>query len=95
MSRISPHPLFDIWTADEAAECLDGLPNSVQEYLWNHIVPLMPSLYLPDGEARYEEPVHGLNSLRKFWSRLPKEYQRQLNAAAIRNDEHIASLKGS
>jgi hypothetical protein len=86
MSRVRPHPLFDIWTADEAAECLEGLPNVVQDFLWNNIVPLQPSKYDQFGEPRYEEPVPGLNSLRKFWSKLPQEYQRQLNKAAERQE---------
>lgn len=94
--RVKSHPLFDIWTADEAAECLPNLPNSVQDFLWNNIVPLQPSHYLPSGEVRYEEPVPGLNSLKKHWSKIPPEYQRQLNQAAERQEapyrEFIAGI---
>ena len=70
--RISPDPLFALWRADKAAECLT-LPDAVYTFLWNEIVPLQPPMQ--DLEC---SPA----PLKKHWNKLPEEYKRQLNAAA-------------
>jgi len=89
MSRVRPHALFDIWRADEAAECLEGLPPPVCTFLWEHIVPLQrQNTHDPDHPNFEEEPTYH-SPLKQFWSRLPLEYQRQLNAAAERQDQKI------
>jgi hypothetical protein len=81
MSRIKRHGLFTCWRADEVAECLDGVPDSIYRFLWERIVPLQEPIHTNDGEARFEEPTFD-SPLSKFWNKLPEEYKRQLNRLA-------------
>jgi len=81
MSRIKRHGLFTCWRADEVAECLDGVPDSIYRFLWERIVPLQEPIHTNDGEARFGEPTFD-SPLSKFWNKLPEEYKRQLNRLA-------------
>ena len=82
--KIKPHPLFAIWRADEAAECLEGVSRETYRHLWNVIVPLQPKPREDREEPTYEYP------LRTYWSQVPHSMRRELNAAA---DKHEAEYR--
>lgn len=75
---MKPDALFSFWTADTAAECLDGLPAETSAFLWNDIVPRMGAKVWRE-EPTYEKP------LAKYWRLIPLEHKRALNAAARRH----------
>ena len=78
---IPPNPLFTIWRADEAAECLD-LPDSVYSKLWTVIVPLQGEVTANDGSW----------CLKKYWSKLTIREQIELNIAAVKHQKEVERL---
>jgi hypothetical protein len=82
--KIKPHPLFAVWRADEAAECLT-VSEETYLHLWNKIVPLQPKPREEREEPTYEYP------LKTFWSQVPHAMRRELNQAA---DKHEAEYRG-
>ena len=77
--RIKPHALFEVWSPDEVAECLDGI-GDLYSKIWNEIVPLY------DGKSRSEVPDDfGSRCLKKYWSKFTDDEKLQLNACAQRH----------
>lgn len=85
--RVRPHPLFSVWRADEAAECLP-LNESTYRFLWNTIVPLQPKLREDREEPTYEYP------LRNYWSQVPPAIRRELNQAAAKHEAEYMTIVG-
>ena len=75
---LRPNPLFTIWRADEAAECLD-LPDEVYKKLWREIVPLQGEVIANDGSW----------NLAKYWRRLTLKEQIALNIAAVKHQKEM------
>lgn len=74
-NAIKPDALFTFWSADEAAECLDGLPTETSSFLWREIVPRMGAKVFRE-EPTYEKP------LADYWRFIPTGHRRALNEAA-------------
>lgn len=78
----TPNDLFDVWSPDQVAECLDGVPTELYSKIWNEIVPLY------DGQERSEVPDDfGKRCLKNYWDKFTEEEQNQLNAAAEAHDK--------
>ncbi len=73
-----PHNLFDVWSADEVAECWAGIGNTdLYCKLWNEIVPEYANL------PRSEVPDDfGRRCLAKWWHKFTEAEQIVLNNAA-------------
>lgn len=70
------HGLFEVWSPDEAAECLSGISDSTYSHLWEFVAEY-------DDVPRSEVPDDfGDRCLSRFWDRLSEEEQKELNAAA-------------
>lgn len=78
--RIKPHALFEVWSPDEVAECLDGIGNtSIYSKIWNEIVPLY------DGKPRSEvNDDFDRRCLKKYWNKFTDEEKLLLNSCAER-----------
>ena len=76
---IKPNGLFTVWTADQVAECLDGVPMELYRKLWNEIVPLQDG---PNPNIEDMGPEVGDDTLSAFWDKLTNEEQATLNRAA-------------
>jgi hypothetical protein len=83
--RIKPHSLFNVWSPDEAAECLPGIGNTdLYTKIWRDIVPLY------DGQPRSEVPDDfGNRCLKKYWNKFTDEEKVRLNEAAEAQERMI------
>jgi len=73
---IECHGLFEVWSPDEVAECLEGIPADLYKKLWSIV-----SEY--DSLPRSEVPDDfGSRCLAKWWGKFTAEEQTNLNAAA-------------
>ena len=82
---ILPHPMFDVWTADQVAECLDGAfsaPGGLYAALW----ALAPAKRPYDVEDNGPADVIGVSCLAEMWAALSAEHQTVLNALAREHD---------
>jgi len=70
-----PHDLFKYRTADEVAECWEGVTSSLYKALWNDVVHTMSFAEVEDDGER--------NVLANFWDRLSNDHQVELNDLAI------------
>ena len=78
-TTIKPHEMFEFWTPDEVAECLD-VGDDIYCKLW----ALLPEYNGPrDPEYPDEKWVDGL---KRFWDRFTPDEQRRLNGAAEKRD---------
>ncbi len=75
-----PHDLFKYRTADEVAECWDGVTASLYKALWNDVVHVMP--FLNHGEDDTPD-FEDTNVLANYWDRLSDEHQVELNELAL------------
>lgn len=81
MAKIRPHGLFDVWSPDTVAECLDGIGDDIYRFLWNDLVPLY------DGKKRSEwNDDFSRRCLAKYWSKVPEEFKTRLNDAATAHE---------
>ncbi len=77
------HSLFDVWSPDEAAECLPGLSDSTCSALWDLVAEY-------DDRPRSEVPDDfGSRCLSLWWDRLTEAQQEEVNAAAVRFNEDL------
>jgi len=82
---MKPHPLFQVWTPDEVAECLEGVGNSpLYSKLWSLV-----RLYEKRAEGLEFEcpPDPGFNCLADFWRHLTIAEKDQLNMLAEQQDQ--------
>lgn len=80
MSAIRPHGLFTVWSPDQVAECIDGIPQELYVRLWD-IVPEYddkPRSEVPDD---FEE-----RCLARWWDRFTEGEQLLLNDLATRDE---------
>lgn len=78
-TTVSPHHLFNVWSPDSVAECMDGVPKALYAKLWNEIVPMY------DGKRRSEwndDFSSFCLSRPEFWGKLKTSEQLVLNALA-------------
>jgi acyl carrier protein phosphodiesterase len=72
---VVPHALFNVWSPDEVAECVEGVPPELSRKLWE-LVPV-------SDKARSEVPDDFSDfCLARTWSKLTPDEQTQLNALA-------------
>lgn len=76
----APHALFSVWSPDEVAECLEGVPPDVGRRLWG-----LARHYA--GRPRSEVPDDfGERCLSLWWGELPEGDRALLNSLAERQD---------
>lgn len=76
-----PHPLFSVWSPDQVAECLEGVPQELYGKIWNEIVPLyanQPHSEVPDDFSR--------RCLKKYWTKFTLKEQIALNILAVKHE---------
>lgn len=75
----APHDLFKYRSADEVAECWDGVSASLYKALWNDVVHVM-TYRMPgeDDAPEFEEQ----STLARYWDRLSEDHQVELNDLA-------------
>ena len=80
---IKPHTLFNYWSADEVAECLDGVPNELYHILWSitKVVSNTPGLDYREVPDSFD---HCLGRPGNGWEKLAGEHQLLLNSLAKR-----------
>jgi hypothetical protein len=78
--KIQPHPLFKLHTADEVAECWEGVPEALYLKLWNVIVPKQKEI--PNREDNGPADVIGIGNLAAHWKLLTDDEQKLLNGLA-------------
>ena len=73
---MKPEALFEVWSADEVAECLPGVSEEDYKMLWGVVdtATLPPPGETPD--TCFER------SLSKSWDRVPDDAKARLNALA-------------
>ena len=82
---MKPHPLFNVWSPDEVAECLPGVTNEDYNLLWETVASLPKNISeMPDCFAE--------RAVKNIWSRLPKDAQARLNALAEAQNAKEADL---
>jgi len=81
-----PHELFNYRSADEVAECWDGVSPELYKALWNDVVHVMP--FTETGEDDTYD-FDDKNVLSRFWHLLSEDHQRELNALAV--EEAVAA----
>jgi len=72
---IKPHELFKYWRADQVAECMSGVPDSLYLTLWNEIIP-------HQSDEFQETPEAGFEALANYWHLLSETDQTLLNTLA-------------
>lgn len=78
---ISPHTIFKIWSADEVAECLEGVDDELYKKLWSIVIPRRKR------DFDYSE-VHddfSYRCLARSWDKLTIGEQRRLNELAAKS----------
>ncbi len=76
---IKPNEIFELYRADEVAECWRGVPEHLYRTLWNDIVPVQ--------EPLGEYPEVGVAALSLYWHLLSESNQDLLNSIASLNDD--------
>jgi hypothetical protein len=80
-ARAEPHGLFDVWSPDTCAECLDGMSVELYKKIWNDIVPLyedQPRSEVPDDFDR--------RCVAKFWDKFTDAERAELNRLAAASE---------
>jgi len=86
----APHGLFDVWSPDQAAECLEGISTALYARIWNDIVPLY------EDQPRSEVPDDfGERCTAKYWAMFTAAERAELNAAAEREERDTPRGWGS
>lgn len=87
---IIPHDLFDVWSPDDVAECLDGLPDDLYRRLWS-LTSEVPSLTASD-----ETPdCQFKRALANVWHHLTEREQVELNVLATRHTAQEQAMMDS
>ena len=81
---IKPNPLFDVWTPDEVAECLDGVVSDGDYSLYKTLWSLLKPRSSP--EEREIPDVDSDHVLAASWTRLTTDDQIALNTLAERSN---------
>jgi len=76
---MAPHDLFRVRTADEVAECWEGVSSSLYKALWNDIVHVMP---IDHGDSTEDDCFDDRSALANYWDRLSADHQVELNELA-------------
>jgi len=85
---VKPHPLFDIWTPDEVAECLSGIGNTpLYSRLWDFVKDYKKRASGLEFEC---PPDPGFNCLAGFWKRLEPKDQAILNILAEKHEKEYS-----
>jgi len=79
---MKPHGLFEVWTPDTVAECLNGVKDDLYSALW----ALVPYYTKRDPEAECP-PDPDFNALALFWDKLSPEHQAILNELAVEEEK--------
>ncbi len=77
---LRPHDLFKYRSADEVAECWDGVSADLYKALWNDVVHVMP-FTRPGEDDTYD--FDDSNVLANFWHLLTDEHKVELNELAL------------
>jgi len=86
-AETAPHETFEVWSPDQAVECLEGISEALYRKVWNEVVPLY------DGKPRSEVPDDfAERSVAKFWDKFTEAERAELNAAAAAHDAQWGSL---
>jgi hypothetical protein len=86
--------LFEFWTADEVAECLDGI-GEVSAALWNKVVPQQEADMKKDpnikevGYMEYPDQKWGF-SLKRYWKMLNDDEKKILIEAVKKHEKEYA-----
>ena len=84
-TAIAPHSLFNVWSPDTVAECLEGVPSELYRRIWNDIVPQY------DGKPRSEVPDDfDTRCLALYWEQFTDAERATLNALAEAEDARSA-----
>ena len=75
----TPHDLFKYRSADEVAECWDGVSAELYKALWNDVVHVMPVTDVGENDC-YD--FDDTNVLANYWHLLSEAHQVELNALA-------------
>ncbi len=88
MTKIQPHPLFSVWSADEVAECLGGV-NAAGLYarLWELTIPRQNT---PGLDYREIPDDFADRCLARSWDSLTAGEQATLNALAAADDAGLS-----
>lgn len=79
--KIDPHGLFEVWSADETANCLNGV--GIGE-LYNKLMDLtIPRQNTPGLDYRELPDDFGDRCLAKSWDQLTEAEQLKLNELAV------------
>jgi hypothetical protein len=96
-NHIKPHRLFETWSADQVAECLEGVNDDIYKALWNFCVPLYDTPERHKLDQDWGPSNDGWNNLAQYgWNKLKPDYQRELNRLAwMRDQEYMKAAKDS
>lgn len=83
--KIKPHHLFKVWSADEVAECIGGVPDVLYKKLWSVMIERQPT---PGLDYREIPDDFDDRCLAKSWSEFTEAEQTKLNELA---DTHEGS----
>lgn len=88
---VKPHPMFETWTPDEFAECVDGIPSELYQKLWS-CVDKYDNRHRENIEDIGPSDVIGINNTVTWWNEFTAEEQKMLNGIALAHDARIAEL---
>lgn len=74
---VKPNELFKVWSPDDVAECLSGIPHDIYRKIWNEIVPL----YDKEDKGEWNDTFTS-KSLSKYWDHFSEKEQKILNRLA-------------
>lgn len=78
---VKPHPLFNFWSADEVAECMDGVTEALYRRLYEVVEPRAntPGLDYREVNDSFDHCLgHG------GWRKLTDAERKELNDLAVR-----------
>ena len=81
---IKPHPVFEIYRADEVAECWEGVTRELYISLWTKVVPIQKGI--PNLEDSGPMDHVGFENVASHWDRFTEDEQRELNRLADERD---------
>lgn len=84
-----PHSIFQVWTPDTVAECMNGVfsaPNGLYAKLWS----LVPAKRPYDIEDNGPADVVGIGSVAKNWESFSAEEAILLNDLAVKHESCYA-----
>lgn len=84
---IKPHGLFDVWSPDQVAECLEGVDDDLYHALWDMVrhYDKLPRSECNDDFAE--------RAVKNFWGELSEEHQLKLNELATKHEEEWEKMK--